>query len=185
MTELQERIAAALKANPQRSNRQIAAELDCDKNNVAVMRRRLEATGEIPRVEVVRDSLGRLPPARDEPPLEVPRAVESLRSSTEWRATIETLEQDLAALDAEIAELKAVREQAALAAAAGDEAAKRTLGQVTARLAAREQRRADAALILGEARRHPQEAEALEEAERREALRREVEALSAERLKAA
>src|SRR5690606_41668651 len=52
MTELQERIAAALKANPERSNRQIAAELDCDKNNVAVMRRRLEANGGIPRVGV-------------------------------------------------------------------------------------------------------------------------------------
>lgn len=185
MTELQERIAAALRANPERSNRQIAAELDCDKNNVAVMRRRLEATGEIPRVEVVKDSLGRLQPASDEAPLEAPRAVESLRSSTEWRATIETLEQELAALDAEIGELKAVREQAALAAAAGDEAAKRTLGQATARLAAREQRRADAELILEAARQQLAEAEAREEAERLAELRREVERLGAERLKAA
>lgn len=185
MTELQERIAAAIKADPERSNRHIAEKIGCDKNSVIAVRRKLESEGTIPRVDHVVDSLGRLQPASDEAPLEAPRAVESLRSSAEWRATIETLEQELTALDAEIAELKAVREKAALAAAAGDEAAKRTLGQATARLGAREQRRADAALILEAARQQLGEAEAREEAEWLAELRREVQRLGAERLKAA
>ena len=185
MTELQERIAEALKANPERSNRSIGDELGTDKNTVAKVRSRLEADGTIPRVETVVDTLGRAQAARTETPVESPRPVVSPRTSEEWRATIATLESELDALDAEIAKLNSTREQAAFAAAADDEEAKKVLQQSGARLATREQKRADTLLVLEAARRHLKEAEEREEAERREAKRREVEALSQERLKAA
>lgn len=184
-TELQQAIAAALKENPHTSNRQLAERFSCDKKIVARVRAALEASGEIPAVDHVTDSLGRRQAARLETPIEVPPAPAPERTADEWRAVIDRLEAEADQLRADIEGLKQAREQAALAVAAGDETARAALEQTGRRLAAREAKLADTLAVLEAARRQLEAAQEREEEQRREAKRRELEALSQERLAAA
>jgi hypothetical protein len=59
-----ELIAKVLKAKPETSNRQIAAELKVDHKKVAAVRAEREATGEIPPVEKTRGKDGKARPSR-------------------------------------------------------------------------------------------------------------------------
>ena len=184
-TDLQRRIAEELKGDPSVSNRALAAALGCDPKIVRRVRAALEASGDIPAVDHVTDSLGRRQAARQEAPIEIPPAPPPERTADEWRAVIDRLEAEADQLRADIEGLKQAREQAALAVAAGDETARPALEQTGRRLAVREAKLADTLAVLEAARRGLQEAEAREAEQRREAKRRELEALSKERLAAA
>jgi len=184
-TDLQRRIAEELKGDPSVSNRALAAALGCDPKIVRRVRAALEASGEIPAVEHVTDSLGRRQVARFETPIEVTPAPAPERTADEWRAVIDRLEAEADQLRADIEGLKQAREQAALAVAAGDETARAALEQTGRRLAAREAKLADTLAVLEAARRGLEEAEVREAEQRRAAKLAELEALSQERLAAA
>lgn len=184
-TDLQRRIAEELKGDPSVSNRALAAALGCDPKIVRRVRAALEASGEIPAVEHVTDSLGRRQVARFETPIEVNPPPAPERTADEWREVIDRLEAEADQLRADIEGLKQAREQAALAVAAGDETARLALEQTGRRLAAREAKLADTLAVLEAARRGLEEAEAREAEQRRAAKRAQLEALSQERLAAA
>jgi hypothetical protein len=61
--EKREAIARQLKAQPERSNRQVAAEVGVDHKTVATVRENLEATGEIPQLERTEGADGKSRPA--------------------------------------------------------------------------------------------------------------------------
>lgn len=70
-------IAAVLKANPKRSNRQVAEQVKADHKTVGTVRQELEGRGEIPHVESRTDTKGRQQPATKAAPI---RIIEPVRA---------------------------------------------------------------------------------------------------------
>ncbi|SED78039.1 ParB-like nuclease domain-containing protein [Rhizobiales bacterium GAS188] len=70
------KLEAALARNPERSNRQIAADIGVSDKTVGAARGRLEDVRSIPHVSTVKDTLGRRQPARK--PAAMPKAGRSL-----------------------------------------------------------------------------------------------------------
>ena len=63
-----ELIAKVLKADPEKSNRQIAETVKADHKTVAKVRAEQEARGEVPHVSIRTDTMGREQPAKKAPP---------------------------------------------------------------------------------------------------------------------